>query len=167
EVDPVRAQPTQGCPAGPPDVPGRDIDAAGHLLLGIKGVAKFGSNRHLIPVPGQGPAKHLLAVAGAVYIGGVEERDPELQCAQDRRYRLVIVDRTPALGLAVQHDRPTARPAAEPYLPALDPALPKKSGHCRLLAQGLRPSAWGMERAPGQGDVFRQGAGPPASTAEN
>ena len=63
---------------------------------------------HLVAAAGDRPADQHLVVPGAVDVGGVEERDAELERAVDRGDRLVPV----AVAVALAHPH-----AAEPEAP--------------------------------------------------
>jgi hypothetical protein len=52
-------------------------------------------------------------VAAAVDVGGVEQRDAELERTLDRADGLVVVHLAPARGLVIEGERAADRPAAE------------------------------------------------------
>src|ERR1019366_5893577 len=53
--------------------------------------AELGGEYHVGPTPGDRPADHPLAVAGAVDVGGVDERDSQLEGTGDRRCGVLVV----------------------------------------------------------------------------
>src|SRR5215472_10664841 len=155
QVDPVSAQPPQRRLARPADVTGRGVLAGDQPLPGVEGIAELGGDHHFVAVPGQRPAQDLLAVPGAVHIGGVEEGDPELQPASQRSHRLLIIDIAPAIRHAIRDSRATDRPAPEPDLANLDAAAPQHPAHavpfpyCR---SNTTPEPGARSRPSGQAD---------------
>ena len=68
-------------------------------------IAELGGQLHLVAAAGDRLADELLVVAGAVHVGGVEERHAEVERAVDRRDRLGLV------GWAVELGHPHAAEA--------------------------------------------------------
>src|SRR5208283_2630318 len=64
------------------------------LAVGQHLVGELGRDDDLVAILAQRLADQLLVVADAVHIGGVEESDPELDRALQRRGGLVVVART-------------------------------------------------------------------------
>jgi hypothetical protein len=122
EVDPVGTQPPQRRLAGLADVAGRGVLPGQRLPRGIVGVAELGRDHHIVAVRRQCPAEHLFAVAGAVGVRGVEERDAQVERPADRGGRLTVVDRTPPVRFAVHRERAANGPAAKADRADLDAA---------------------------------------------
>ena len=89
EVDAVGAEPAQAGLAALLDVLRPAVDA--HSASRVAADRELGRQHHLVPAAGDGPPHELLVVAGPVGVGGVEERDPELQGAEDRGQGLLLV----------------------------------------------------------------------------
>jgi hypothetical protein len=70
-------------------------------------------------------AEHLLAVPGAVHIGGVEQRDPQLYRSPDRPNRLPVVGRSPATCLPSMVNGPPIAQHPNPISLTVMPLRPK------------------------------------------
>lgn len=81
---------------------------AGERTAGIivVGDAELRRDHHPITPVGDGAAEDPLAVPGAIGVGGVEERDAEVESSMDGTDRFVVVHVAP-IGAA---DRPTTEP---------------------------------------------------------
>ena len=113
QVDAVGAEAAQARVAGAAQVGGADVVAAAAASLLVEAVPDLGDDHRFVAPPGECLPEHALAVAAAVDVGGVEQRDAEVERVADRADRLVVVDLAPARGVAVEGPRAADRPAAE------------------------------------------------------
>ncbi len=115
EVDPVGAEALE-----------RALDRAAHVLratvahagplavfVAFRPHAELGRDHVLVAAAGDRPADQLLVAERPVHLGGVEEVDPQLERALDRRLRFGLV------GLAVEGRHPHAAEAECRYLESL------------------------------------------------
>ena len=91
EVDVVDPEAPQRRVAGRPHVVRAAVDAAHARVVGVAHDAELGGQHHLVAAVGDRPPDQLLVGARAVHVGGVEQRDPEVERAVDRRDRLGLV----------------------------------------------------------------------------
>ena len=101
----------QNSEACPPDIRGGDVLPRHRAAPRVEGVAELGGDHHLVTMAGQRAAQQPLAVPGAVDVRGIEERDPQLIRAAQRRGRFRLIDLAPA-------DRDAAAGAIGPFCPA-------------------------------------------------
>ena len=94
----VNSVPAQRGVGYPPDLLGAAVQPDGLAVLDPP--AELGGDDHLVADGGQGLAEEFLVEIGAVYLGGVEEGDPEVyRGAEDRDHGLPVAGVGPvALG---------------------------------------------------------------------
>ena len=95
EVDVVDAQAPQRRVARVHHVLGAAVDAARRGVLGVADDPELGGQHHLVAPVGDRLADELLVGVRPVHVGGVEQRDPELERAVDRGDRLARRRRSP------------------------------------------------------------------------
>jgi hypothetical protein len=113
DVDAVGVEAAQARVARAPQVLGAEVAAAAGPRLLVEDVADLGDDHDVVAPPGERPAEHALAVAAAVDVGGIEERDAEVERVPDRADGLLVVHVAPACGPAVEGPWAADRPAAE------------------------------------------------------
>ena len=94
-----RRQGARGWHRRPADVVGRAVDAE-PAAVGAALVAEFGREHDLVAAAGDRAADESLVGERPVHVGGVEERDAEVERAMDRGDRFVLVRRSVELGHA-------------------------------------------------------------------
>ena len=99
EVDRLDSESSQRRLAGGADVLGAAVDPEELTLLAAH-VPELRRDYDLVATVGDRLADELLIRERAVHVGGVEERDPELERAVDRRDRLTLVSGSVELGHA-------------------------------------------------------------------
>lgn len=132
QVDVVGPEPYERCRARPADVAGGHVGAGDGPPGLVVRVAELRRDHDIVAPPPQGAAENALAVPGAVRVGGVEERDAQVDGPVDGANRLGVVHRAPAIGLALEDERPPDRPAAEADRADLRPGpaeFPGRRGH--------------------------------------
>jgi len=92
QVDVVGAEAGQRSLDGGADVGWAAVDRAGGDAVAVSDEAELGGDDDLVAAALQGPADHLLAVEGAVDLGGVEVGDAEVEGTVDRADGLGVVD---------------------------------------------------------------------------
>src|SRR5439155_1364041 len=100
EVDVVDAGPAETPVARGANVRGTAVEPAQRAVLRVANDAALGGERHLRAPPANGPPDELLVGVRPVHVGGVEERDAEIERAVDRRNRLGLVGRAVELAHA-------------------------------------------------------------------
>jgi len=114
QIDVVGSKPGERSLAGAADIGGRRVRSGrlGITLL-CERVSELGRDHDAIAIRSERLAEDPLAVSGAVDVGGIEERNAEVECRPDRSRRLAVVDGAPAdrLPVGALH-RSADRPAA-------------------------------------------------------
>ncbi len=144
EVDVVGGQPAQRVGHRPAQVVRRGVLPGGLPGALVERVAELRGDHGLAAPPGERPAEHPLAVPGAVRVGGVEQRDAEVERAADRAYRLVVVDLAPAQRAGALGPGAADGPAPHTEGAHLDAAAPQLSlvdCHRRILSSSRRSRA--------------------------
>ena len=91
EVDVVEPEPLQAGVAGLADVRRTAVDAAEALVARVPDVAELGGQHDLLAPVGDGPADQHLVGERPVHVGGVEQRDAEVERAVDGGDGLALV----------------------------------------------------------------------------
>src|SRR5579859_506087 len=78
-------------------------------------------------------SEDFLAVAPTVHVGRVEEIDAQFDGALDCGDGFLVSDARPAVGSAVEHDRPAELPAAQPHLADVPSCFSKCTVNHRAL----------------------------------
>lgn len=138
QVDVVGAETLQRCGERAAGVLRGVVGTGEGAGLLVEDVAPLGGEDHVVPALAERAAEDAFAVPRAVGVGGVEERDTQIEGAPDRPYGLLVVDLAPAERL----------PARVLPLPADGPAAEAESAHVdTAAAEGpdvrLRLHAWG------------------------
>ncbi len=157
EVDVVDAEPGQAGVAGRLDVAGAAVDPAGFRVLGVAHVAELRGDDHLVSSTLDRSADQPLVGEGAVHVGGVEQRDAEVEGALDRRGRLGLVGAC----------------RRTPTSPCSRGLVPRRRGRClgpRCRGCGdavcwCQVRSWPKSFNSPARDVIRYGKAAPATTA--
>jgi hypothetical protein len=91
EIDVIDAEALKRALAGPPDVLWASVRGPVARRVGIDHEPELGRDLELVALAGDGPPEELLVGVGAVDLGGVEKRDPQLERAVDRRQACLLV----------------------------------------------------------------------------
>src|SRR5262249_32810759 len=143
-------------PERPVGVAGRAVD----LEVGRAAAqAELGGDDHLVATPGDGPADELLVVPRPVGVGGVEERDAQVEGPPDDGDGDVLVRRRAIAGSeahASEADRRDLQPAAQPS--PLHPILPARRRRTLRAKLGPETAPPGEARSAAAGSEL-DGAG--------
>ena len=93
----VGVEPPQGVLDGGADVLGAAVQAGG--AAAVEGETELGGDHHLVSDRSQRPADELLVGERPVDLGGVEERDAEVDRLADERDAVLLVE-VQAVGMA-------------------------------------------------------------------
>ena len=112
EVEVVGLQPPQTRLARAADIRRAGIAADRLARIFVEALPELGGDDDLLPPSNQRLAEDPLAVPRAVDVGGVEQRDAEIERPVDRAHRLRVIHVAPADGLAVAPRRPADGPTS-------------------------------------------------------
>src|SRR5437016_5592942 len=105
QIDIVSLKAAQRGLTRPADILRCDILPGDLPLCLIVGVPELRCEDDFIASPFDRLTKNPFAVAGAIYIRGIEEGHPQIDGPLDGTQRLRIVYRSPAVGLAIHQER--------------------------------------------------------------
>jgi hypothetical protein len=89
EVDAVSTQPLQGALDRRPDVRRAAVEHSG-ATAGVRDEAELRGEHNIVATPLEGAADEFLVRVGAIYLGGVDVGDAQLECSLDGADRLGV-----------------------------------------------------------------------------